>query len=67
MEVQENIGVVKFFNENKGYGFIIEDNSLTDYFMHVSKLKSRVKKGDRVSFEVEQSKKGLQAVNIKLL
>ncbi|MFA5049199.1 MAG: cold shock domain-containing protein [Patescibacteria group bacterium] len=62
-----NTGVVKFFNENKGYGFITDDASLNEYFVHISKLKIRIKKDDKVSFEIEQGKKGMQAINVKLL
>lgn len=67
METQVNTGVVKFFNESKGYGFIIDDYTLSEYFVHVSKLKVRIQKEDKVSFELEQGKKGMQAVNVKRL
>ncbi len=67
METQVISGVVKFFNESKGYGFIIDDASFNEYFVHVSKLKIRLKKDDHVSFELEQGKKGMQAINVKLL
>lgn len=67
METQVNTGVVKFFNESKGYGFIIDDDTLSEYFVHVSKLKIRIQKDDRISFELEQGKKGMQAINVKLL
>ncbi|MBI2721932.1 MAG: cold shock domain-containing protein [Bacteroidetes bacterium] len=58
-------GTVKFFNEEKGFGFIKEDNG-QDIFVHVSGLKAEVRENDRVTFEVEQGKKGLNAVNVQL-
>ncbi len=61
-----NKGVVKFFNETKGFGFIIEDGSNQEYFVHVSGLKQKIKENDQVEFEVEQGKKGLNAVNVTL-
>jgi cold shock protein len=67
METQVITGVVKFFNEGKGYGFIIDDTSFNEYFVHISKLKIKIQKDDKVSFELEQGKKGMQAINVKLL
>ncbi|MBA3662714.1 MAG: cold-shock protein [Bacteroidetes bacterium] len=58
-------GTVKFFNEEKGFGFIKEDNG-QDIFVHVSGLKAEIRENDRVVFEVEQGKKGLNAVNVQL-
>ncbi|MBN1768656.1 MAG: cold shock domain-containing protein [Prolixibacteraceae bacterium] len=60
-------GTVKFFNESKGYGFITDNESGTEYFVHVSGLVDEVKEEDQVSFEVTQGRKGLNAVNVKLL
>jgi CspA family cold shock protein len=59
-------GTVKFFNEEKGFGFIKPDNGVGDVFVHVSGLVSEVKEGDRVNYEVEQGKKGPQAKNVEL-
>jgi CspA family cold shock protein len=59
-------GTVKFFNEEKGFGFIKPDNGVQDVFVHVSGLVSEVKEGDRVNYEVEQGKKGPQAKNVEL-
>lgn len=60
-------GTVKFFNETKGFGFIKEDGSGTEYFVHVSGLAgSKIKEGDAVTFELREGKKGLNAVNVKL-
>ncbi|HKM92025.1 MAG TPA: cold shock domain-containing protein [Prolixibacteraceae bacterium] len=60
-------GTVKFFNESKGYGFITDNESGTEYFVHASGLVDEVKEEDQVSFEVAQGRKGLNAVNVKLL
>ncbi len=62
-----NKGTVKFFNEEKGYGFIKEDETGKEYFVHVSGLASKVAQNDKVSFELEQGKKGVNAVNVKVI
>jgi CspA family cold shock protein len=59
-------GTVKFFNETKGFGFIIEEDSRKEYFVHVSGLVDKVKENDEVEFEIEEGRKGLNAVNVKL-
>ncbi len=58
-------GTVKFFNTEKGFGFIKEDNG-NEIFVHVSGLKDEVRENDRVVFDVQEGKKGLNAVNVKL-
>lgn len=58
-------GVVKFFNEAKGFGFIKEENG-QEIFVHVSGLKEEIRENDNVVFDVEEGKKGLNAVNVKL-
>lgn len=60
-----NNGTVKFFNNDKGFGFIKDDNSSTEYFVHSSGLVNQVSEGDKVTFELQQGKKGLNAVNVK--
>jgi CspA family cold shock protein len=60
-------GKVKFFNTTKGFGFIVDDETGKDVFVHVSGLKQDIKEGDKVTYEVEQGKKGLNAVNVQLL
>lgn len=60
-----NKGIVKFFNETKGFGFIKEEESNKEYFVHVSGLVDQVKENDEVSFELEEGRKGLMAVNVK--
>jgi CspA family cold shock protein len=59
-------GTVKFFNESKGFGFIKEENSPKEYFVHSSGLKDVIRENDEVTFDLEQGKKGLNAVNVKL-
>jgi CspA family cold shock protein len=59
-------GTVKFFNESKGFGFIKEENSPKEYFVHSSGLKDVITENDEVIFDLEQGKKGLNAVNVKL-
>jgi CspA family cold shock protein len=60
-------GTVKFFNESRGYGFIKEENTQKDYFVHSSGLKDIIKENDEVIFDLEMGKKGLNAVNVKLV
>ena len=59
-------GTVKFFNESKGFGFIKADDSGKDIFVHSSGLKEEIRENDVVVFDVEEGKKGLNAVNVKL-
>jgi CspA family cold shock protein len=59
-------GTVKFFNQSKGFGFISEEESNNEYFVHVSGLVDEVRDGDAVVFEVREGKKGLNAVNVKI-
>ena len=60
-------GTVKFFNESKGFGFIIEDDSKQEYFVHISGLIDEVKENDAVEFELQDGRKGLNAVNVKVI
>ncbi|MFO7829906.1 MAG: cold shock domain-containing protein, partial [Bacteroidales bacterium] len=62
-----NTGTVKFFNESKGYGFIKEDDSNKEHFVHVSGLIDEINEEDRVEFELQEGKKGLNAVNVRVL
>ena len=62
-----NTGKVKFFNETKGFGFISEEQSGQDYFVHVSGLVDEINEGDNVEFELKEGKKGLNAVNVKVV
>ena len=58
-------GTVKFFNENKGFGFINEDGGSKDYFVHSTGVAERIKDGDTVEFELEEDQKGMRAVNVR--
>jgi len=60
-------GTVKFFNESKGFGFITEEGSNTEHFVHVSGLIDQVREGDAVEFDLKEGKKGLNAVNVKTI
>ena len=60
-----NKGTVKFFNESKGFGFIVDNESKTEYFVHVTGLIDEVNEGDEVEFELQEGRKGLNAVNVK--
>jgi len=61
-----NKGTVKFFNESKGFGFIVEEGTNKEYFVHVSGLIDEIKEGDSVEFELAEGRKGLNAVNVKI-
>jgi len=60
-------GTVKFFNDSKGFGFIIDDESKTEYFVHVSGLIDEIREDDQVEFELKEGRKGLNAVNVKVV
>lgn len=60
-----NKGSIKFFNESKGFGFIKDTDSSKEYFVHSSGLNDFVKENDKVTFDLEEGKKGLNAVNVK--
>ncbi|MBB4080767.1 CspA family cold shock protein [Lewinella aquimaris] len=61
-------GTVKFFNQSKGFGFITPDDGGKDVFVHANDLNGdTITEGDKVSYEVEEGKKGLNAVNVSLV
>ncbi len=60
-------GIVKFFNEEKGYGFIKDMNTQISIFVHANNLEEPIKENNKVSFEIEKGIKGLTAVKVKLL
>lgn len=62
-----NRGKVKFFNETKGFGFIKDEESGKEYFVHSTGLVDRINEGDDVTFELVEGRKGLNAVNVKLV
>jgi cold shock protein len=61
-------GTVKFFNAEKGFGFIKHSDSNKETFVHSSGLKSQsIKEGDVVEFDLEEGKKGMNAVNVRVI
>ncbi|MCX6192289.1 MAG: cold shock domain-containing protein [Flavobacteriia bacterium] len=58
-------GTVKFFNETKGFGFIVDEDTSKEYFVHVTGLIDKVKENDQVEFELEEGRRGLNAINVK--
>ena len=60
-------GTVKFFNNVKGFGFILPDDGSKDVFVHQSGLIDEINEGDKVSYEVEEGPKGLNAKDVKLV
>lgn len=59
-------GTVKFFNESKGFGFIIDDENQKEVFVHISGLVDKVTQGDKVTFNVTEGRKGPNAIEVKL-
>jgi len=62
-----NKGTVKFFNDTKGFGFIIDEDTNKEYFVHVSGLIDEIREGDVVEYELTEGKKGLNAINVKVI
>jgi len=64
-------GTVKWFNAQKGFGFIVPDDGSKDLFVHYSSIKANgfrsLKEGDKVEYEIEQSDKGPKAVNVTII
>ncbi len=60
-------GSVKFFNESKGFGFIKSNDGDKEYFVHISGLVDDIKEGDQVEFDLKEGKKGLNAINVKVI
>ena len=60
-------GTVKFFNSEKGFGFISQTENRSDVFVHSSGLIDEIRENDKVTFDVEEGKKGLNAVNVKVV
>ncbi|GAA4737125.1 cold-shock protein [Flavisolibacter ginsenosidimutans] len=63
----KNTGTVKFFNADKGFGFIKHDNENKETFVHSSGLIDQIKEGDHVEFNLQNGKKGMNAVDVKLI
>ena len=60
------IGILKYFNTEKGYGFINEKDSSESYFVHINNMTGEISQGEKVSFTVEKGPKGLIAVEVKV-
>lgn len=60
-------GTVKFFNETKGFGFISPSQGGEDIFVHSSGLIDRIRENDKVQYETERGKKGINAINVRVV
>ncbi|WP_258100606.1 cold-shock protein [Marinoscillum pacificum] len=60
-------GTVKFFNNSKGFGFISPTESREDVFVHESGLIDDIRENDKVTYDLERGKKGMNAVNVKVV
>lgn len=60
-------GTVKFFNNSRGFGFIIPEEGDKDVFVHANGLVDEINEGDKVNFDIEEGPKGLSAVNVKVV
>ena len=60
-------GTVKFFNDTKGFGFITDSETSEEYFVHVSGLIDRISEGDHVAFDLKDGKKGLNAIDVRVV
>ncbi|MDB2526492.1 cold shock domain-containing protein [Mariniblastus sp.] len=60
-------GTVKFFNANKGFGFITPEGGGRVVFVYANGLIDEINEGDKVSYELKEGKKGLNAVNVKVV
>jgi CspA family cold shock protein len=60
-----NRGTVKFFNDSKGFGFITDEESNKEYFVHANGLVDEIRENDEVTFDLEEGRKGLNAVNVR--
>ena len=67
LEATQHEGRVKFFNDEKGYGFIVDAATKESIFVHINNIDGTIQENDRVTFEVEMGQKGLNAVNVKLV
>jgi CspA family cold shock protein len=60
-------GTVKFFNETKGFGFIVDDETQQDIFVHISGIQEEIRQNDRVSFKITEDKRGSKAIDVRPL
>ncbi|NVO18250.1 MAG: cold shock domain-containing protein [Bacteroidetes bacterium] len=59
-------GKVKFFNQQKGFGFILDDETQKDVFVHVTGLIDKIKDDDEVTFDIVEDRRGPKAINVRL-
>lgn len=67
LQIEMSKGTVKFFNESKGFGFITDEETNKEYFVHVSGLVDDIQEGDTVEYDLQEGRKGLNAVNVKVV
>lgn len=60
-------GTVKFFNDTKGFGFIVDDETKQDFFVHVTGLIDEIREGDKVEFDLKEGQKGMNAIGVKVI
>jgi cold shock protein len=60
-------GTIKFFNDEKGFGFIVPENGGKDVFVHKTATKGRIQEGDTVEYEIEDGPRGINALNVSLI
>lgn len=60
-------GIVKFFNNDKGFGFITDNETKEDIFVHSSGLIDEIRENDQVKFDTQPGKKGLNAVDVEVI
>ncbi|UZD24478.1 cold shock domain-containing protein [Algoriphagus halophytocola] len=58
-------GTVKFYNEAKGFGFIVDDESQSEVFVHATGLVDQITQNDKVTYDIKDGKKGPNAINVK--
>ncbi|NQX92985.1 MAG: cold shock domain-containing protein [Flavobacteriales bacterium] len=62
-----NTGTVKFFDETKGFGFIVDNETKKEFFVHVSGLVDTISDGDEVEFELKEGRKGMNACDVRVV
>lgn len=65
--IMQKQGTVKFFNETKGFGFIVPQDGGQEIFVHSTGLIDEIRENDKVEYDVENGRKGLNAVNVKVV
>ena len=62
-----NTDTVKFFDETKGFGFIVDNETKKEFFVHVSGLVDTISDGDEVEFELKEGRKGMNACDVRVV